>query len=226
MFIYQNNKKEICITFKDNKPVEAPEYILSLDADKKLIVNGTAVDASVFQRLTEDTTNETAIVVQNALTINLNGHTISIPEDTDGSGVYHITTGGNLTINGDGVINSVGKNDYNMAIWADGGNITINGGTFTNKGATAEVDPAHFDLIYAKNGSIVEINGGEFICETPQWTLNNNDSKPGQFIVKGGRFFQFDPSNTKTEPIGANNNFVAEGYKVTQDGDWYEVVKA
>jgi hypothetical protein len=226
MFIYQNNKKEICITFKDNKPVEAPEYILSLDADKKLIVNGTVVEASIFQRLAEDTTNGTAIVVQNALTINLNGHTISIPEDTDGSGVYHITTGGNLTINGDGVINGVGKNDYNMAIWADGGNITINGGTFTNKGATAEVDPAHFDLIYAKNGSIVEINGGEFICETPQWTLNNNDSKPGQFIVKGGRFFQFDPSNTKTEHIGANNNFVAEGYKVIQDGDWYEVIKA
>ena len=113
-----------------------------------------------------------------------------------------------------------------MDIWADCGDVTINGGTFTNKGAVADDDPLHFDLIYAKNGSIVEINGGEFICETPQWTLNNNDSKPGQFIVKGGRFFQFDPSNTKTEPVGANNNFVAEGYKVVQDGDWFIVVKA
>lgn len=224
MFVYQNKENSICITFKDNKPVKFPEYIIKFE-NSELIVNDQKVTAIESVILEEDVVNETATTIASDIVVDLNGYTISIPEDTDGSGVYHVTAGGKLTITGNGVIDGVGKNDYNMAIWADGGDVTINGGTFTNKGATAEVDPLHFDLIYAKNGSIVEINDGEFICETPQWTLNNNDSKPGQFIVKGGRFFQFDPSNTKTEPVGANNNFVAEGYKVVQDGDWFTVVK-
>ena len=223
IFVYEKDNA-ICITFKDNKPVKFPEYIIKFE-NSELIVNDQKITAIESVILEEDVVNETATTIASDVVVDLNGHTISIPEDTDGSGVYHVTAGGKLTITGNGVIDGVGKNDYNMAIWADGGDVTINGGTFTNKGATAEVDPLHFDLIYAKNGSIVEINGGEFICETPQWTLNNNDSKPGQFIVKGGRFFQFDPSNTKTEPVGANNNFVAEGYKVVQDGDWFTVVK-
>lgn len=225
MFIYQNKENNVCITFKDNKPVESPEYVISIE-NNELIVNGSKIIGVKSVILVENIINPTAEEINTPVALDLNGHTISIPDDTDGSGVYHVTAGGKLTISGNGIIDGVGKNDYNMAIWADGGDVTINGGTFTNKGAKADVDPSHFDLIYAKNGSIVEINGGEFICETPQWTLNNNDSKPGQFIVKGGRFFQFDPSNTKTEPVGANNNFVAEGYKVVQDGDWFTVVKA
>lgn len=223
MFVYEKNGK-INITFKDDMPVTIPEYELQFK-DHTLIVNGVEITPVEATILTDNVEYITANVIADSVAIDLNGHTISIPEDTVGDGVYHITSGGKLTIAGEGVINGVGKNDYNMAIWADGGDIYIKGGTFTNEGATASVDPAHFDLIYAKNGSIVEITGGTFICETPQWTLNNNnDSKPGQFIVKGGRFYKFDPSNTKTEPTGANNNFIADGYKVIQDGDWYEVI--
>lgn len=223
IFVYEKDNA-ICITFKDNKPVEFPEYVIKFE-NSELNINNQKIEAVKSIILKENIINETATTIASDIVVDLNGHSISIPEDTDGSGVYHVTAGGKLTITGNGIIDGVGKNNYNMAIWADGGDVTINNGTFTNKGAKADVDPSHFDLIYAKNGSIVEINGGEFICETPQWTLNNNDSKPGQFIVKGGRFFQFDPSNTKTEPVGANNNFVAEGYKVVVDGDWFTVVK-
>lgn len=226
MFVYEKNGT-ICVTFKDNKPIESPEYMILIDKQNGILsVNGTPVTAVEAYKLEQDVIYETAKEITTPVAINLNGHTVAIPEDTAGSGVYHVTTGGSLTINGEGVINGVGKNDYNMALWADGGNVIINGGTFTNKGATASIEPTHFDLIYAKNGSIVEINGGFFECETPQWTLNNNDKNPGTFIVKGGTFVGFNPSCTNTEPIGANNNFVAEGYTVIQNGDNYTVVKS
>lgn len=43
MFMYQNKDGHICVTFTDNKPVEAPEYVIAIDeAAKKLyMVSGT-----------------------------------------------------------------------------------------------------------------------------------------------------------------------------------------
>lgn len=226
MFIYQNKENSICITFKDNKPVKFPEYVIKFE-NGELVVNNTKVVGIESIILAGNTVNETAEVINAPTVLDLNGHTISIPEDTDGSGVYHVVSGGKLTINGDGVIDGVGKNDYNMAIWADGGDVIINGGTFTNKGAknTDDTVSDHYDLIYAKSDSIVEINGGVFIAETPKWTLNKKDNNPCEIVVKGGKFYKYNPAETETEPGGVTS-FVAEGYKVIQDGDWYEVVKA
>ena len=46
-----------------------------------------------------------------------------------------MVTEGTLTLNGKGVINGVGNNDWNMALWAkDNGKIVINDGYFTNTG--------------------------------------------------------------------------------------------
>jgi len=168
----------------------------------------------------------TAIVIDKDVTIDLNGKKLTLPEDTDGSGVFHVTSG-TLTIEGPGCIDGVGKNDYNIAIWADGGNVVINGGIFTNVGATATNDPSHFDLIYSKNGSTVEINGGFFRCATPKWTLNKHDSTPSEIIVRGGTFVEYDPSNSETEnPVA---NFVVEGCEVIsevrENGEiWYTVL--
>ena len=40
MFIYERNGA-LCVTFKDNKPVEAPEYVIVIDeSSKSVIVNG------------------------------------------------------------------------------------------------------------------------------------------------------------------------------------------
>ena len=171
-------------------------------------------------KLLKDVTLPTAVVIDKNITVNLNGKTISIPEDTDGSGVFHVVEGGVLTINGNGTVNGVGKNDWNMALWVDGGKAIINGGTFTNVGAGEDTQ---YDLIYVKGGELV-INGGTFIAETPQWTINCNDSKPGTVTVNGGTFYKFDPSNTKTEPAGADNNFVADDLYAKADGDNYVVV--
>jgi len=170
---------------------------------------------------------ETAAVIDKDVALDLNGKRLTIAEDTVGDGVFHVT-GGTMTISGDGYINGAGKNEYNMAIWADGGNVIINGGTFTNEGATATDDPSHMDLIYIKNGSNLEINGGFFRCATPKWTLNKHDKTESTITVKGGTFVDYNPAASETEP-GGTVSFVAEGYTViseTQDNGetWYTVV--
>ena len=43
MFVYQNKDGNICVTFEDVKPVEAPEYVIAIDdvAKKLYMVSGT-----------------------------------------------------------------------------------------------------------------------------------------------------------------------------------------
>lgn len=143
---------------------------------------------------------------------------ITCPDDTHGDGVFYARDNSTLTLDGTGTVNSVGNNNYSMAVWANGGDVIINGGTYTNVGAGADT---HYDLIYAKNGGTVTINGGEFICQTPFWTLNKNDKTNGDIVVKGGKFYGYNPSVSNTENPTAN--FVAEGYEVKADGEYYVV---
>ena len=157
-------------------------------------------------------------------TVITNNGVITISEDTDGSGVFMVTEG-TLTLDGNGTINGLGKNDYNMAIWAkDNGKVIINNGYFTNVGAAAENDPSHFDLIYASGNAQIEINGGEFKCETPKWTLNikDKDRATANIVVKGGKFHGFNPMECDTE--GPNTNFVAPGYKVVEEDGVFVVM--
>lgn len=37
MFVYQNKDGHICVTFTDNKPVEAPEFVFAIDEEAKAI---------------------------------------------------------------------------------------------------------------------------------------------------------------------------------------------
>lgn len=185
-------------------------------AEGETIALPEAVDGVV--NLVEDVDLPTAYVVNTELTVNLNGHSITVKNDTAGDGVFHVVENGKLTINGEGTINGVGCNNYNIAIWADGGNVIINGGTYTNVGAGND---DHYDLIYTKHGGTVEIYGGTFICQTPNWTLNQKDHQNGPEIaggaitVYGGNFYQYNPSVSNSEnPIA---NFVASGKIVTAD---------
>ena len=157
-------------------------------------------------------------------TVITNNKVITIAEDTEGNGVFTVADG-TLTLNGKGTINGVGKNDWNMAIWAkENGKVVINDGYFTNEGATANVDPTHFDLVYASGNAQIEINGGEFKCQTPAWTLNvkDKDRATASIVVKGGKFHGFDPSNCASE--GPNTNFVAPGYKVVEENGVFTVM--
>lgn len=160
----------------------------------------------------------TGFVITTDTTI-INNNEITIREDIEGNGVFTVTNG-TLILDGKGTINGIGKNDWNMTLWAkEDGKIIINDGYFTNKGATADVDPEHFDLIYASGNAQIEIYGGEFKCQTPAWTLNikDKDRATANIIVKGGKFHGFNPADCKSE--GEGTNFIAPGYKVIEEDD-------
>jgi hypothetical protein len=147
----------------------------------------------------------------------INNSTITAKEDTIGDGVFEVVNG-TLTLNGKGTVNGLGKNDYCMAIWAaENGKVIINDGYFTNVGAHSEEDGEHFDLIYASGNGQVEINGGEFKCETPKWTVNikDNSRETAKITIKGGKFHGFNPATSDIE--GENTNFLAPGYKVVEE---------
>ena len=154
----------------------------------------------------------------------VNNAEITVIEDTVGDGVFCVAAG-TLTLDGSGTINGVGKNKWNMAVWAkDNGKVVINDGLFTNVGAVDIDDPAHFDLIYASGYAQVEINGGEFKCETPAWTLNikDKDRATASIVVKGGKFHGFNPADCASE--GEHTNFVAPGYKVVEENNVFTVI--
>lgn len=154
----------------------------------------------------------------------VNNSTITAKEDTVGDGVFEVVNG-TLTLDGKGTVDALGKNDYCMAIWAkEDGKVIINDGYFTNVGAHSEEDGEHFDLIYASGNGQVEINGGEFKCETPKWTVNvkDNSRETAKITIKGGKFHGFNPADCLTE--GEGTSFVAEGYKVVEENGIFTVI--
>lgn len=133
---------------------------------------------------------------------------------------------GVTTLNGTGTVSgTLGSDNYSMAIWCTGKNakVIINDGTYCNSTDGSERGT---DLIYASSGGNIEINGGTFIAAKPEWTLNCRDAdyKAGisSIIVRGGRFYKFNPADCNCE--GEHTNFVADGYKSVEDGDYYTVV--
>lgn len=182
-----------------------------------------AANAGATVTVIADIVTDGPITVNKKVTVNLGGKTIAATNDTEGNGVFYVVAGGDLTLEGEGTVNALGLNDWCMAVWAkDGGKVTINGGTYTNVGATSEEDGAHFDLIYVRNGGSVEINGGTFICQTPRWTLNSRNDEPGTFVVKGGKFYDFNPANVNTDDNVTT--WCADGYTATEGEDGYWTV--
>ena len=187
----------------NNVRVETLEALTEAIATGGKIKVTASIDAPTGFAITTDTTI-------------INNGEITVKEDTKGDGVFMVTNG-TLTLNGKGTINGLGKNNWSMAVWAkENGKVIINDGYFTNVGAESAEDSDHFDLIYASGNAQIEINGGEFKCETPKWTLNikDKDRETASIIVKGGKFHGFNPANCDVE--GPNTNFVASGYKVVE----------
>lgn len=171
------------------------------------VVVSASIDAPTGFAITADTTI-------------INNGEITIKEDTEGNGVF-LVTNGTLTLDGKGTINGLGNNIWSIAVWVkENGKLVINDGYFTNVGAYSEEDSEHFDLIYAADNAQIEINGGEFKCETPKWTLNikNNSRETASIVVKGGKFHGFNPAEAE------EGNFVAPGYKVVEENGVFTVM--
>ena len=195
----------------ENVGVETLEALTEAIAAGGEVVVSASIDAPTGFTITADTT-----VVNNG--------EITIKEDTEGNGVFTVTNG-TLTLDGKGTIDGLGKNDWSIAVWAkENGKVIINNGYFTNVGAKSVEDSEHFDLIYASGNAQVEINGGEFKCETPKWTLNikDKDRATASIVVKGGKFHGFNPSDCASE--GPSTNFVAPGYKVVEENGVFTVM--
>ena len=181
-----------------------------------------APQAGATIKLLANIETDAAVEITKAVTIDLNGTTIKASQnDTEGNGVFWVKKGGKLTIVGNGTVNGNGGSDYKMAIWADEGEVVINSGSYINTGAGTH---AQYDLIYVKNGGTVEINGGTFECKTPRWTLNSHNSLTGTFVVKGGMFYDYDPSKINTDEPTVTS-WCADGYEAKKNGDYYEVAK-
>lgn len=174
------------------------------------------------------------LIVENTVTVDLNGKTLTgglfaennsvISEGATDSYVFWVKNGGNLTITGNGKVKTKAAK-YSIAVWADGGIVTINNGQFENAGEGS-------DLIYAKNGGQITINDGTFkACEKQDGVagtkqkysaLNLSDNSGSSITVYGGKYYEFDPSNNKSE--NPAENFVDENFKSLKNGDWFYVV--
>jgi len=145
-------------------------------------------------------------------------HTVTGNIQANGtSGAIHGTGTAKITVDATTVYGTY-VSDYAMAVYASGrSKITIKGGEFANQAPAG----SNLSLIYADGSAKITIEGGTFKCVSPAWTLNCNDSDPATITVKGGSFYKFDPSNVTA---GEGEIFIADGYKVVQNGDWYNVV--
>ena len=140
------------------------------------------------------------------------------------NGAIWVKDGAQLTINGTDeteVHGTLGADKYSMAVWAkaDGTKVVINGGYYTNE---TDGSVRGTDLVYASDGAQIEINGGKFKAAKTEWTLNCKDNTTSKITVKGGSFYNFDPSNTS---VGEGEIVVPDGYRVVKNGDWYTVYK-
>lgn len=166
---------------------------------------------------------EDTLVVTRAVTLNMNGKTLSNStgiwnERADKWSIISVRENGNLTITGEGKIAALKDDCYAVDV-QDNGKLTIENGEFIG----------NIHSVYVLQGS-AEIEGGKYsiqqiYSETQpyQFVLNlfdeNRKNKTATIVVTGGQFENFDPANNEAE--GKNTNFVAEGYKTThtEEGD-------
>lgn len=151
-------------------------------------------------------------------TLNLNGYNITAAGDA------LVITAGMLTINGNGTVTAGSDGSY-CAIWGNGGNVVVNGGTYVG---SADADGVGNDTVYAKNNSVITINGGTFSAKEntesfakPQYSCLNEKDGNGTIIVTAGTFVKFNPSDNYSE--NPRKNFVANGSVVVQEGENYVV---
>lgn len=147
------------------------------------------------------------------VTINLNDHSITT---NDANRAAFLLRGTNkLILDGEGAVSNT--SGESPVIWTSKqeNEVTINGGVYDAFG--------HSESIYCEKG-VITINGGTFLstgCDDHRYLLNCKDANyiagSATIIVKGGTFWDFDPSNCQAE--GAGTNFVADGYVVVADSD-------
>ena len=186
-------------------------------------VSGLGIEVRATQATVENDSfdnnyDANAATVLNRVEYTDGEHTVTGNIQANGTaGAIHGTGTAKITVDATTVYGTYVSN-YAMAVCASSSSeITIKGGEFANQAPAG----SNLSLIYAEDNAKITIEGGTFKCVSPAWTLNCNDSDSATITVKGGSFYQFDPSNVT---VGEGEIFIATGYKVVQNGDWYNVV--
>lgn len=162
---------------------------------------------------------EDTLVVTRAVTLDMNGKTLSNTreiwnESADKWSIISVHENGNLTITGKGKIAALKDDCYAVDV-QDTGNLTIENGEFIG----------NIHSVYVNQGSAV-IKGGKYSI---QQVYPDDPSKPYEFVlnlyddnrkngtativVTGGEFVNFDPADNAAE--GEGNSFMEEGYTTT-----------
>ena len=186
-------------------------------------VSGLGIEVRATQATVENDSfdnnyDANAATVLNRVEYTDGEHTVTGNIQANGTaGAIHGTGTAKITVDATTVYGTYVSN-YAMAVCASSkSEITIKGGEFANQAPAG----SNLSLIYAEDNAKITIEGGTFKCVSPAWTLNCNDNDSATITVKGGSFYQFDPSNVT---VGEGEIFIAAGYKVVQNGDWYNVV--
>ena len=161
---------------------------------------------------------EDTLVVTRAVTLDMNGKTLSnstvIWNESAGKwSIISVRENGNLTITGNGEIDALEGDCYAVDV-QDGGELVIEDGVITG----------NISAVYVLEGS-AEIKGGTYSIKQLDtnknyaFTLNardeNYNNKAAIITVTGGSFVNFNPAANAAESSDNTTNFVAEGYKTT-----------
>lgn len=194
----------------------------NIDDLRDAVANGGSVSLDKDIIVAEDELVKTAkgepamLIITKDTVIDLNGKSL---EYTNGGTCYYgfyVTNGAKLTIKDSSGNNSgsVYANDPegSWAVFVSEGHADIYGGSFR----TAD------ECCIYKNKGTINIYGGKFEADAnSQYLLNHGASygSYGPINVYGGSFKNFEPGVTN-----GSESKVADGYKVVQNGDWYDVV--
>ena len=124
-----------------------------------------------------------------------------------------------------GVVTAKEDNKYAMGVWASkGATVILRELTFKQEITSNPADD-QYDMIYANKDAKITVESGTFESATPKWTLNKYDTDSAKITVTGGKFYQYNPAESYTEPAPQPTSFVASGYSVNADGDYFVVTK-
>ena len=153
---------------------------------------------------------------EKAMTIDLNGKTITATGNNIGkwAQVY-----GNVTFKGEGFVGDATNESVGYLFDVRGNGVLNFEGDATYQ--------CGLSIVQMFDNATVNISDGKFVGGSyngKYWTLNKIDAYRNTTTIKatGGQFYKFDPSNGQTE--NPADNFVADGFKVIQNGDWFNVV--
>ena len=186
-------------------------------------VSGLGIEVRATQATVENDSfgadyDANAATVLNRVEYTDGEHTVTGNIQANGtSGAIHGRGTAKITVDATTVYGTY-VSDSAMAVYAtEGTKIIIKGGEFANQAPAG----SELSLIYANGSAKITIEGGTFKCVSPAWTLNCKDGSNATITVKGGSFYKFVPSNVT---VGEGEIIVADGYKVVQNGDWFNVV--